>query len=341
MKIIDKKILSNKIHKEFGSKFINIEHDKLNIKCNILSGNFYIDSHNFFPLTEDFYSFSEIFSWGDFKKYNNFYSENFIQNFSKNKNKFKEISDVFILGSSYADNYYRNIMSFLPRIFFNTKNKIKFAIHRNSSNKIRSFIKNFYNQLNIEIKFIYLDDGFYKFNNSEIPQFINKSKSIEILNRLNTNNQSKKNKIYITRRNCTYRNLINEEGVIKFLKSKDFKVFDMNNLSISEQIDLFSNAEIIISPSGSALANLVFCSKGTKVFEISPKYNHEYENVFKNRYSFICDFLNLEYNRIESDSIDLYENNINKNIDINVALESNYYKNLIVKLETIHSLFKS
>ena len=42
---------------------------------------------------------------------------------------------------------------------------------------------------------------------------------------------------------------------------------------LNKQIEVFSKAEIVIGPTGSALANIVFCKKGTMVFEIMPKYN--------------------------------------------------------------------
>ena len=69
------------------------------------------------------------------------------------------------------------------------------------------------------------------------------------------------------------------------------------------QIKIFSLAEIIISSTGSALANIVFCSEGTKIVEIRPQYNFDYENIFKRRYSDICDQLNLIYYSLDADPI--------------------------------------
>ena len=45
---------------------------------------------------------------------------------------------------------------------------------------------------------------------------------------------------------------------------------------------------MIIGPTSSALTNLVFSKKGTRVIEIIPKYKHDYEKTFKNRYSNFC-----------------------------------------------------
>ena len=35
------------------------------------------------------------------------------------------IEDVYLLGSSFVDNYYTNLIFFLPRLFFNNEDEIK------------------------------------------------------------------------------------------------------------------------------------------------------------------------------------------------------------------------
>lgn len=340
MKLLDKKIEDINSNLEINSKFYSSKNNDLNINCNILNYNFYLDSHNYFPITEEKYTFSDVFSWGEISKYNNFYTNNFKKNFEININKFKSLSNIFVLGSSSSDNYYRNIMTFLPRIFFNKEKKIKLAIHRRSSNKFRNFLIKLSKQMNFEIQFVYLDDGFYLFLNSQIPQFLNEEQSINILNTLRGPQVSKREKIYITRKNCFSRNIINDYDIIDKLKKSNFRVVDVNNLSIFEQIKLFANAKVIVSATGSALTNTVFCQKDTKIIEISPKYNFDYENIFKFRYSYISNILNLNYKRIEADPLELstINDDIKKIINPTVIKQSNYYKNLILKLEKIDEI---
>jgi len=334
MKILDKKIKDIVDNKQLNSKFIFTTKKSLDISCNILVNDFYLDSHNYFPLTNELYSFSDIFLWGDSFKYQNFYTKNFMENFKKNYKNFKTFSNVFVLGSSSNDNYYRNIVTFLPRIFFNKEKSIKLCLHRNSSNKFRNFIKILAKKMNINVQFIYLDDNFYKFQNSTMPQFLKKKDSFKILNTLKNKN-IRNEKIYISRQNCSCRNIINESDIIEKLKKLNFRIVDLNDFDIFQQIDLFSNSSVIISATGSALANLVFCNPGTKVFEISPKYKYEYENNFKTRYSYIADILNLELKRINADAVDI--KNIDKKskliINAKIIKESNYYKDLILKID--------
>ena len=96
----------------------------LKFNCNILNGSFYLDSHNYFPITEELNTFLDVYSWGDLTKYNNFYSKSFINNFKQNKPQFQIIKNVFVLGSSSQNNYYRNIITFLPRLFYNNDKRI-------------------------------------------------------------------------------------------------------------------------------------------------------------------------------------------------------------------------
>ena len=331
--------------KNINSKFLSVFNDKLQIDCNVLNSNFFLDSFNFFPITEDNNSFKDLFSWGDLSKYENFYTKNFNKIFNERKKNLKSFSNTIVLGSSTTDNYYRNMITFFPRIFFISEKEINIAIHRNSSNKWRIFISKILEQLKIKInKYVYLDDDFYIFKKSQIPQFFDESVSIKILKKcLLIEQKEKKLNVYVSRQNSKSRNLINEEDIINELKSKNFMIIDTKNMSIFEQIDIFSSAQIIISPTGSALTNIIFCSEGTKIIEIIPKYNFGYEQSFKNRYLKICNILNLNYEFIEADPIENNKLNvkIEKFISKKALKESNYYKDLLIEKNKFINLIKN
>lgn len=75
-------------------------------------------------------------------------------------------------------------------------------------------------------------------------------------------------RIYISRNKCNNRRLINEDEIIEFLQGYNFEVVTLENLSVKQQAELMYEAEIVISPHGSGLSNLVFCQRNTKVIEI-------------------------------------------------------------------------
>ena len=196
--------------------------------------------------------------------------------------------------------------------------------------------------MNIKLKkFVFLDDDFYSFNKSKIPQFFNKEMSLSILQKSITKNKNKDRlKIYVSRQNSNSRNLINEDDIIEYLKTKNFRIIDTNNMDIQEQIKIFSSAGVVIGPTSSSLTNLIFCPKDTKVIELKPKYKFIYEDIFRYRYSEICSFLGLQYSSIEADPIesDFKDKYIKKFISKKVLKESNYYKNLLIKKNDLKKL---
>ena len=90
----------------------------INENCKILNKEFYIDSFNYFPITKTNETFANIFKREDDNSINHFYTEDFYKNFIDKKNGFKLIKDCVVLGSSPSDNYYSNLIHFLPRLFF-------------------------------------------------------------------------------------------------------------------------------------------------------------------------------------------------------------------------------
>ncbi|QDC80373.1 glycosyltransferase family 61 protein [Candidatus Methylopumilus universalis] len=87
----------------------------------------------------------------------------------------------------------------------------------------------------------------------------------KILRRKVGSNKKWPKKIFL-KRNSGYRNLTNSKEIEALLKKQGFEVYDFQNLSLKDQIGLFSNADIIIGPSGAHFANIIFCNKKTDVY---------------------------------------------------------------------------
>jgi capsular polysaccharide biosynthesis protein len=105
-----------------------------------------------------------------------------------------------------------------------------------------------------------------------IPQFSNGSYHYEALNyvrnilkrKVMSNNKWPK-KIFL-KRNSTYRSLTNSNEIEALLKKQGFEIYDFQNLSLQHQIGLFSNADIIIGPTGAHFANMIFCKKDVNLY---------------------------------------------------------------------------
>lgn len=100
---------------------------------------------------------------------------------------------------------------------------------------------------------------------------------------------SSRTRFYITRRLAKRRLVINEDEIIEILNEFNFTIVEAEKLSVSDQIQLFSNAEAIVSPHGAGLANIMFAPEGSKVFEILDK-----DYVNDHYYNLACIF-NLQY----------------------------------------------
>lgn len=65
-------------------------------------------------------------------------------------------------------------------------------------------------------------------------------------------------RIYISRAKTTGRQVINEDAVLEALKPFGFVAYIPEEMSFADEVRLFSQAEIIVSPHGSGLANMIF-----------------------------------------------------------------------------------
>ncbi len=65
-------------------------------------------------------------------------------------------------------------------------------------------------------------------------------------------------RIYVSRHNANVRQVANDQDVRAVLESFDIVPYALETLSVSKQIELFANAELVVSPHGAGLANLVY-----------------------------------------------------------------------------------
>lgn len=71
-------------------------------------------------------------------------------------------------------------------------------------------------------------------------------------------------RIYV-RRNAGLRKLVNDQEISNVLAAAGFVIVSPEELSFSEQVRLFSQAEFVIGATGAALANMIFCPAGARV----------------------------------------------------------------------------
>jgi hypothetical protein len=83
-------------------------------------------------------------------------------------------------------------------------------------------------------------------------------------------------RIYLSRVKARFRKILNEPALEAYLKPYGFETVFAETLSIAEQMQLFSETEVLLSNHGAGLSNLLFMPAGSLVLELR-----------KNRYGFL------------------------------------------------------
>lgn len=75
-------------------------------------------------------------------------------------------------------------------------------------------------------------------------------------------------RIFVSRRGMTNRRLVNEAAVARFLQQYGFETCRPETLSFRSQVELFAQAEVVVSTHGSAFANILFAPSGLVVVDM-------------------------------------------------------------------------
>jgi capsular polysaccharide biosynthesis protein len=118
-------------------------------------------------------------------------------------------------------------------------------------------------------------------------------------------------KLYISRSRAMIRKLSNESQIIELLKKYEFEVVYLENMSLMEQINLFSSAKVVLSVHGAGLTNILFCDKRVNVIELFPK--DTYETL--NHYYRLANYLGMNYFMLEGSSKFYSSQEFNINLD--------------------------
>ena len=212
----------------------------------------------------------------------------------KIKKKIKSNLLILSQGASGNDNYFHWLFDILPKIkicseVYNLENIENFyfsKLHKWQKNileildlkNIKILDSNIYRHVQaskiIAVEHPWYEKGYINEEAGNVPDWIVNWLKETFLKKAEGFDSN--DKVFIDRRDDTKFNhcqIINDEEVFQYLKTKGFSKYKVGQLSFKNQIHLFHNAKIIIGPHGAAFANLVFCKPQTKVIEFKP-FNH-------------------------------------------------------------------
>ena len=77
-----------------------------------------------------------------------------------------------------------------------------------------------------------------------------------------------KRRLYISRRRATHSRVVNEDVLIPVLERHGFEIIETEDMSVADQVRMFSQAESIVAPHGAGQTNMLFASARCKNLEL-------------------------------------------------------------------------
>lgn len=100
-------------------------------------------------------------------------------------------------------------------------------------------------------------------------------------------------KVFVSRKDAPQRKILNEEAVFALFKQQGFIQYELDKLSVIDQILLFYNAHTIVSAQGTGLANSIFCQPNTQIIEL-------FQGLNDCTFWYLSQNLNLNYTPIKT-----------------------------------------
>ena len=162
---------------------------------------------------------------------------------------------------------------------------------------------------------IYLRNGLFQKQFGNMPKNITRTIRKKLLKYKGKKFSFKK--IFIDRSDSkfTHYQLYNNNEIIKKLKLYKFGIFKLSKLNIFDQISLFNSAKLVVGLHGAGFANVMFCKKNTKIYEILKKSDKEM-NLTKT----ICKHIGLKYKKILINKFSDYKSHRQ------LLLDNNFFK---------------
>ena len=187
-------------------------------------------------------------------------------------------------------NYYHFIVDFLLRLqnYHRLADDLQVQPTFVATAPLSQFHKAYFEILGIDVK---QHRSFYthnlmvasrrRFGYSHSSESIKDLRSL-LLEKLSISDAKPYRRIYISRDRARTRSVKNEVQLMRCLADKGFEKYRLEDLSVAEQICLFSESAVVVSPHGAGLANIIFSARPNLV-ELFPS-----ENAIWGHYASLC-----------------------------------------------------
>jgi capsular polysaccharide biosynthesis protein len=86
-------------------------------------------------------------------------------------------------------------------------------------------------------------------------------------------------RIYVERAS-SYRLLTNEQELIHMLRANGFEIVNTARMTLEQQIEMFSQSQLVVAPTGAAMTNLMFCQSGSRALILVAETAQSNLNIF-------------------------------------------------------------
>jgi hypothetical protein len=135
-------------------------------------------------------------------------------------------------------------------------------------------------------------------------------------------------KIYISRCKASKRRILNESQILPLLREYGYSVVHAEEMSLGDQIKLFSQTTHLVSIHGAGLSNMVFMPPKSKVVEI----RHKEDNFMLNCFHTLAHTFDMEYYCVfgcaQDDSLSNENRPEDKSIQADIAMLNSVLKSL-------------
>lgn len=207
------------------------------------------------------------------------------------------IEEGIYIGGRVTENYFHWLIEYLPKLFnieiLNYSTSIPILIKRNLPIQFYEALNLICpkrhiqyidpDEENIYVKKIYIP-SFHTFHPDDFESPYWKGSVLshqhlhfvrsKVLNCIKNDDSIRPKRIYLSRSNT--RGIINYHEIERILIEFNIQIIAPEKLSFRDQVLLFYNAELIVSPAGAALSNLIFARPGTNVICFIAERNRDY-----------------------------------------------------------------
>ena len=211
----------------------------------------------------------------------------------RSNNLVKQINVCAFLSYRADTNYFHFLLDTLPKLIVlnDLPDSVPFLIREDLPSHFKDIIKRLTSRNLIEVsgnEVITVDKLFicpaissvFDFKTDNSKNRINFAfKSINKLQIQLLNNSKattiKHDYVYIHRGNSSTKNIINYQSVISLLEKYSFSIIPMDKNFYNDQIQIFSNAKIVVASGGAVLSNLIFINPNAKIIILESFFSHQ------------------------------------------------------------------